>query len=245
MQEVTGFLKGERNYYNLGGDTGPLVYPAGFVYIFSLFKFLTNDGEDIFKGTLMIAHNLLSNKSAYFRSVTSGQVIFAAFDVAVTLVVLLLYKASGKVKFWWWPLLLLSKRVHSIFVLRLFNDGIAVFCGYAAIYLFINQKVAKLLLAQLVFIYLLIYLVALWMLIVLNWRINQDEYFALCPWRVDSFASRDGSAGNYNLFVHMRFCATCARVAVFKHSPYPVYCTLLRSWKSFYAQMDCKLQICS
>lgn len=36
MQEVKGFLNGERDYYNLRGDTGPLVYPAGFVYIYSV-----------------------------------------------------------------------------------------------------------------------------------------------------------------------------------------------------------------
>lgn len=88
------------------------------MYVFSLFKYLTDDGGNVFK----------------------GQVIFAAVDVAVTLVVLLLYKSNGTVKFWWWPLLLLSKRVHSIFVLRLFNDGIAVLFGYTATYLFICKK---------------------------------------------------------------------------------------------------------
>lgn len=36
MQEVEGFLGGERNYFNLQGDTGPLVYPAGFVYVYSV-----------------------------------------------------------------------------------------------------------------------------------------------------------------------------------------------------------------
>lgn len=36
MQEVEGFLDGERNYRNLRGDTGPLVYPAGFVYVYSV-----------------------------------------------------------------------------------------------------------------------------------------------------------------------------------------------------------------
>ena len=36
MQEVKGFLDGERDYYNLRGDTGPLVYPAGFVYVYSV-----------------------------------------------------------------------------------------------------------------------------------------------------------------------------------------------------------------
>ena len=41
MQEVGGFLSGERNYEMLRGDTGPLVYPAGFVYIFSILRWIT------------------------------------------------------------------------------------------------------------------------------------------------------------------------------------------------------------
>lgn len=36
MQEVKGFLDGELNYMNLAGDTGPLVYPAGFLYVYSV-----------------------------------------------------------------------------------------------------------------------------------------------------------------------------------------------------------------
>lgn len=35
MEEVEGFINGTYDYTLLKGDTGPLVYPAGFVYIFS------------------------------------------------------------------------------------------------------------------------------------------------------------------------------------------------------------------
>ena len=52
MQEVEGYLSGERNYYNLRGDTGPLVYPAGFVYVFVVLRALTDEGLNIFKGSL-------------------------------------------------------------------------------------------------------------------------------------------------------------------------------------------------
>lgn len=41
MSQVKGFLGGERDYRNLKGDTGPLVYPAGFLYIYSAFLYLT------------------------------------------------------------------------------------------------------------------------------------------------------------------------------------------------------------
>ena len=50
MQEVKGFLDGERNYMNLKGDTGPLVYPAGFVYIFAALHWVTEDGANILLG---------------------------------------------------------------------------------------------------------------------------------------------------------------------------------------------------
>ena len=40
-EQVTGFLEGERDYGNLKGDTGPLVYPAGFLYIYSALQHVT------------------------------------------------------------------------------------------------------------------------------------------------------------------------------------------------------------
>lgn len=41
IEEVDGFLGGELDYANLRGGTGPLVYPAGFVYLFSGIRWLT------------------------------------------------------------------------------------------------------------------------------------------------------------------------------------------------------------
>ena len=36
-----------KKYSDLKGDTGPLVYPAGFVYLFSGLYYLTDHGKDI------------------------------------------------------------------------------------------------------------------------------------------------------------------------------------------------------
>ncbi|KAL3648014.1 hypothetical protein CASFOL_008982 [Castilleja foliolosa] len=41
MSQVSGFLGGERDYSKLEGDTGPLVYPAGFLYIYSAIQYVT------------------------------------------------------------------------------------------------------------------------------------------------------------------------------------------------------------
>ncbi|KAG5887315.1 hypothetical protein JTB14_006459 [Gonioctena quinquepunctata] len=48
MQEVEGFLNGTLDYKELKGDTGPLVYPAGFVYIYSILYYITSHGRNIY-----------------------------------------------------------------------------------------------------------------------------------------------------------------------------------------------------
>eukprot|EP01112_Ceratiomyxa_fruticulosa_P001998 TRINITY_DN12141_c0_g1_i1.p1 TRINITY_DN12141_c0_g1~~TRINITY_DN12141_c0_g1_i1.p1 ORF type:complete len:407 (-),score=57.06 TRINITY_DN12141_c0_g1_i1:57-1229(-) len=117
MQEVEGFLDGEYDYMNLKGDTGPLVYPAGFVYIYSLLYRITNGGLDI----------------------RLAQYIFAFVYSLFSLVVFAIYYQSKNPPWLLIPLVL-SKRLHSIFVLRLFNDVFAMLFLYIAIYLFNKNK---------------------------------------------------------------------------------------------------------
>ena len=47
MQEVEGYLSGITDYSQLRGDTGPLVYPAGFLYVFAGLRFLSKRGHTI------------------------------------------------------------------------------------------------------------------------------------------------------------------------------------------------------
>ncbi|KAG2462260.1 ALG3 mannosyltransferase, partial [Polypterus senegalus] len=47
MSEVEGVINGTYDYTKLKGDTGPLVYPAGFVYIFTALYFATEHGANI------------------------------------------------------------------------------------------------------------------------------------------------------------------------------------------------------
>ncbi|OOQ89359.1 Dol-P-Man:Man(5)GlcNAc(2)-PP-Dol alpha-1,3-mannosyltransferase [Penicillium brasilianum] len=117
MQQVSLYIAGERDYTVIKGSTGPLVYPAAHVYIYTLLHNLTDGGRDI----------LL------------GQILFAGLYLATLIVVMACYR-QVEVPPYLYPLLVLSKRLHSIFMLRLFNDGIAAFAMWVAIYLCMKQK---------------------------------------------------------------------------------------------------------
>ncbi|KAG2586730.1 dol-P-Man:Man(5)GlcNAc(2)-PP-Dol alpha-1,3-mannosyltransferase-like isoform X2 [Panicum virgatum] len=116
MSQVDAFLEGERDYTKIEGDTGPLVYPAGFLYVYSAIKFLT--GGQVFP----------------------AQILFGVLYIVNLSLVLLLYVKTEVLPWWALGLLCLSKRVHSIFVLRLFNDGFAMTLLHAAMVLIIYHK---------------------------------------------------------------------------------------------------------
>jgi alpha-1,3-mannosyltransferase len=128
MQEVAGVLGGERNYDQLKGDTGPLVYPAGFVYTYAALHWFT--GAQV------------ANDGTYEGSdVRKAQLVFGVLYVATAALALAIYlKAAPKVPPLALSLLCASKRVHSIFVLRLFNDGVASLLAYAAVLLFAHRR---------------------------------------------------------------------------------------------------------
>jgi hypothetical protein len=110
MQQVATFQAGELDYINIKGGTGPLVYPAGFLYVFSAFKAISGGGTDI----------------------AAAQIIFTGVYALNSLIVLLIYRRAKLPALAAFPLLM-SKRIHSIFVLRLFNDCIASLIAHAAV----------------------------------------------------------------------------------------------------------------
>jgi alpha-1,3-mannosyltransferase len=55
MEEVEGVMGGDFDYKNLRGQTGPLVYPAGFVYVFMALHRLTSNGTDILMAQFIFA----------------------------------------------------------------------------------------------------------------------------------------------------------------------------------------------
>jgi len=117
MQEVSGFLNREYDYLKLKGDTGPLVYPAGFVYIFSLLYKITNNGDNI----------------------RLAQYIFMGIYIVTLVVILNIYKKSKTFPTYGIYLLIISKRLHSIFVLRCFNDPIAILFIFCALLASLNH----------------------------------------------------------------------------------------------------------
>ncbi|KAF9137219.1 dolichyl-P-Man:Man(5)GlcNAc(2)-PP-dolichol alpha-1,3-mannosyltransferase [Mortierella sp. GBA39] len=118
MQEVSGYLKGETDYTKLQGDTGPLVYPAGFVYIYSTLYYATDFGENILR----------------------GQWIFMGLYLMTLVIVFSIYAKDKSIPPYVLIPVCLSRRLHSIYVLRLFNDPVAMFFLYAATLAFLNRR---------------------------------------------------------------------------------------------------------
>lgn len=119
MQEVEGVINGTFDYSKLRGDTGPLVYPAGFVYIFSLLYYITDHGKNIRR----------------------AQYIYVLVYLFTLYLVYRLYNTCKKVP----PYVLIlccctAYRIHSIYILRMFNDPIALMLLYLAINLFLVQN---------------------------------------------------------------------------------------------------------
>ncbi|KAF7579421.1 hypothetical protein PtrM4_036610 [Pyrenophora tritici-repentis] len=47
MQQIAIYLKGERDYAKISGDTGPLVYPGAHVWIYRYLYAWTDEGKNI------------------------------------------------------------------------------------------------------------------------------------------------------------------------------------------------------
>ncbi|KAF0047023.1 hypothetical protein F2P81_000656 [Scophthalmus maximus] len=117
MDEVEGVINGTYDYTQLKGDTGPLVYPAGFVYIFTALYYITSHGVNI----------------------RLAQYIFAVFYLVTLLLVFRIYHRTKKVPpYVFFFVCCASYRIHSIFVLRLFNDPVAMMLLFAAVNLFMD-----------------------------------------------------------------------------------------------------------
>ncbi|KAJ7285958.1 glycosyltransferase family 58 protein [Mycena rebaudengoi] len=111
MIHIEVYLKGQLDYSKITGPTGPLVYPAGHLHIHHLLYGLTNSGTNI----------------------SLAQQIYAVLYVGSVALTCTVYWLAGGIPNWVLLLLPLSKRLHSIYFLRLFNDCWAAIFVQAAI----------------------------------------------------------------------------------------------------------------
>ena len=151
MEEVTTYQNGERDYINIRGGTGPLVYPAGFLYLYGWLKSLAIGGP---KTMVEVEDPLGLDGSTSPTAIRRIQWIFVVLYLSNAAIVLALYQKvlqrmrthqdllqqSSTIIVWNWRIAMgltcLSKRIHSIFVLRLFNDAPAMILLHLSIYLF-------------------------------------------------------------------------------------------------------------
>ncbi|KAJ4488062.1 glycosyltransferase family 58 protein [Lentinula aciculospora] len=117
MIQVEWYLKGERDYSKISGPTGSLVYPAGHVYIFRFLHDITDSGKNI-----RLAQHLYA--------------LLYVLSVALTAAI---YNKASNIPNWLLLILPLSKRLHSLYVLRLFNDCWSVVAVQAAILAIQNE----------------------------------------------------------------------------------------------------------
>ena len=124
MEEVNGWqtlcANGSTDcldYEKLKGDTGPLVYPAGFLYLFGALRWVVGCAAD--------GPSSLCGTGAH--AVRNAQWIFLALHLATFALVARVYAAvarasRGALPPWLALLPMLSYRLLSIYLLRLFND---------------------------------------------------------------------------------------------------------------------------
>ncbi|VDK88391.1 unnamed protein product [Litomosoides sigmodontis] len=118
MQQVSCYEQGIRNYSEIKGDTGPVVYPAGHIWFYLILSRITNGGKDI----------------------RTAQYVFEFLYLTSLLLVFRIYYMSYKLP----PFVLIilcciSYRIHSIYILRLFNDPVAMLFFYLAINFWIGR----------------------------------------------------------------------------------------------------------
>ena len=115
LAQARVFQSGERNYNKIIGPSGPCVYPALHLYIYSALDYIA--GDDL----------------------RAAQICFAGVYLVTLGTVMQCYRRVGAPG-WLLILLVLSKRLHSIFLLRMFNDCFAALGLWGCIYLLQGRK---------------------------------------------------------------------------------------------------------
>ena len=155
MEQVAQVRGGEYDYSKLHGDTGPIVYPAGFVWLFMLLKsifqwdhklYTTEYIPKNFTDIGLEAKGYVSTTNYEDRTVRpygtmiALQLLFTLLYLCGNGIIATLYERS-KTMPWWSPFLLVcSRRIHSIFVLGLFNDCWATVLLVVSLYFIVKDR---------------------------------------------------------------------------------------------------------
>lgn len=118
MEQIESYNSGVRDYSQIRGGTGPLVYPGGHVMIFDMLYGFCDNGTNIVK----------------------AQLIYMALYLITLAIVLSIYR-KVKLPFYYAVFIVLSKRLHSIYVLRLFNDCWATLFVVIAVRMLLDRRV--------------------------------------------------------------------------------------------------------
>jgi len=132
MQQIEQYISGERDYTKIYGGTGPLVYPAAHVYIYNALYHITDRGRDIFLAQIIFG-------MVYLATLGIVMLCYRQAEVCATIVTRFALETLADFGIcqappYIFPLLILSKRLHSIFLLRCFNDCFAVLFLWISIY---------------------------------------------------------------------------------------------------------------
>jgi alpha-1,3-mannosyltransferase len=131
MRHIDLYLGGERNYTLFEGPSGPLVSVR-------LFDKVTSPSDPpVYQGSYpaghVLVHRLLYPITSAGDDIRAAQLIYSVLYFLAQFLSFAIFDATGKIPTWVLPLLALSKRLHSIYVLRLFNDCWAIPTLFAAI----------------------------------------------------------------------------------------------------------------
>ncbi|PPQ67648.1 LOW QUALITY PROTEIN: hypothetical protein CVT25_012676 [Psilocybe cyanescens] len=132
MIQTKVFLQGQYNYSLITGPTGPLV----FVFFWSFYQSFC--WESRYPAGHVRIHHFLYDITDMGRNVQLAQKIYGFLYLTTLVLSCGIYRSAGNIPNWILLLLPLSKRLHSIFVLRLFNDCWSVVAIQASILAFQN-----------------------------------------------------------------------------------------------------------
>ncbi|GAA5828542.1 hypothetical protein JCM11251_000842 [Rhodosporidiobolus azoricus] len=134
LQQAEHFINGQRDYSQIRGESGPCYYPATHLYLYSFLYYLVRPVFGMVDGVparIVGGHLQLA------------QFAFGGVYVLSLGLVFVLYSRNSSLPQYLLPLLCISKRLHSIYVLRMFNDALAMLFLYAALVLYTDLSGSK------------------------------------------------------------------------------------------------------